>query len=324
LYFVWCNITAGRNSGKTPQSMLKNTSTSALSAKSFTERLSYRSRNHDPNYKVQRRFPRIFIIGFGKTGTRALFNALLIHSKIIGPYREVRFFDQYYQLGINWYLHQMPQSKRGQQVAEKSPCYILDAAVPKRLIQAAKMFSVAVEELKFVVMFRHPIVRAVSEYLEWQSLKAMNRGKLLGYFDDLALDKYGLVSDFKPINHSAYAHYLKQWLQIFNPNQFCYVSGDTFREQPHTVVSKLEKCLKLPPEITKDNFVWDDIRKLHCLSRKGVVTCPPFSKGRAHPFIQQEVVDTLMKYYKPYNEELYTITGENYGWENDYSGLNIL
>ena len=327
LYFVWCYVDTGMNTGETPrttpQSML-NTSVSILKAKIFTERLSHKSRNHDPNHKFQQRFPRIFIIGFGKTGTRALFDTLLFHSKVIRPYREMRFFDQYYQLGINWYLHQMPQAKNGQQIAEKSPCYILDPAVPKRLIKAAGMFSVVVEELKFVVMFRHPIVRAISEYLEWQSLRASRHSKPLGNFDDLALDKYGQVSDFRPINHSVYAHYLKQWLQIFNPNQFCYVSGDTFHEHPNTVVSKLEKCLKLSPEITKDNFVWDDTRKLHCLSHNGVVTCPSLSKGRAHPFIQQEVVNALMKFYKPYNEELYSITGENYGWENDYNGLNIM
>ena len=285
---------------------------------------SYDQMSH--NNPLGQKFPRIFIIGFGKTGTRVLFNALLMHSKIIGPYKEVRFFDEHYQFGLPWYIFQMPQPKEGQQVAEKSPCYILDQKVPARLIKAAKLYNVVLEELKFVVMFRHPIVRAISEYLEWQSLRELRHSKMLAHFDDLALDQYGHVNtDFQPLNHSVYAYHLKQWLQNFNPNQFCFVNGELFHEQPYNAINKLEKCLDLPPEITKDNFVWEETRQLHCLSYKnGAVICPGLSKGRPHPFVQQEVVDALMTYFKPYNEELYAIIGENYNWENDYIGLNIL
>lgn len=277
------------------------------------------------NNPLSKRFPRIFIIGFGKAGTRMLYDVLLMHSKVIGPYKEMRFFDERYHLGINWYVSQMPGPTGEQNVAEKSPCYVLTPQVPMRLIKTAKLYNVNIEELKFVVIFRHPIVRAISEYLEWQSTRAQHHGKLLARFDDLAVDKYGLVnSDFQPLNHSLYAHYIKIWLQHFNPNQFCYINGEMFHEKPHNVIGKLEKCLKLPHEISKDNFVLEEKRQLYCLTQNGTVICPPLSKGRPHPFVQQDVVDILMNYFKPFNEELYTITGENYNWENNYVGLNIL
>lgn len=277
------------------------------------------------NGAIQRRFPHTFIVGFGKTGTRALFDALLMHSRVVGPHKEVRFFDEHYNQGLTWYIRQMPRSKEGQQIVEKSPCYILHPEALVRLMKATKLYSIAVEELRFVVMFRHPIVRAISEYLEWQSLKAQHHGKLLPQFDVVALDKYGQVNeDFGPLNHSLYAYYVKQWLQIVNPNQFCFVNGDLFAEQPYDVMSKLEKCLGLPPEISKQNFVWEERRHLYCLSYHNKVTCPSLAKGRPHPFVQQNVVDILMNYYRPFNEELYAITGENYNWENDYKGLNVL
>ena len=168
-------------------------------------------------------------------------------------------------------------------------------------------------------MFRHPIVRALSEYLEWQSLRTLKHAKLLARFNELALDEHGQVNNnFKPLNHSLYIHYVKQWLQIFNPNQFCYVNGDKFAEKPYDVISKLEKCLDLPPEISKDNFVWEEKRQLYCLSHNNKVTCPSLSKGRPHPSVRQDVVEALIKYFKPFNEELYNVTGENYNWENKF------
>ena len=284
-----------------------------------TERYNQVTRN-----PLGKRFPRIFIIGFGKAGTRALFDTLLMHSKVVGHYKEIRFFDEHYNFGMNWYISQMPQPGEGQQVAEKSPDYVLNPKVPPRLIKIAKLYSVPLEDIRFVVMFRHPIVRALSEYIEWQAFKVLNHAKLLARFDELALDEYGQVNNFQPLNHSLYIHYVKQWLEIFNPNQFCYVNGDKFAEKPYDVTSKLEKCLDLPPEISKDNFVWEEKRQLYCLSHNNKVTCPSLSKGRPHPFIQQDVVEALMKYFKPFNEELYTVTGENYNWENNYEGLNIL
>lgn len=283
------------------------------------------SRRLDQESIQGQRFPRIFIIGFGKTGTRALYDTLRMHSKVIGPIKEMRFFDDHYHLGLHWYMNQMRPPLKGQRVAEKSPSYILNHDVPARLINATKLFNVPLKELKFVVMFRHPIIRAISEYLEWQSSRSIRKEKPLARFDELALDKYGQVNiNFIPLSHSVYIRYLKQWLQVFKLNQFCFVHGEMFAERPHVAMSKLEKCLELPPEISKDNFVWKKSRRLYCLSYNGKVTCPSLSKGRPHPFVQQDVVDVLMKYFKPFNEELYSMIGENYNWDNNYKGLNVI
>jgi len=286
-----------------------------------------RNYNERPSSSPWRqRFPRIFIIGFGKAGTRVLYDTLLMHSKVVGPYKELRFFDEHYHFGLSWYINQMPWAEVGQVVAEKSPCYVLNPDVPARLIKATMLFNVTLKELKFVVMFRHPLVRAISEYLEWQSFKAYRHDKLLARFDNLALNADGQANfkNFQPLNHSLYVHYIKQWLQIFSPNQFCYVNGEMFAQQPHRAISKLEKCLELPPEISSDNFVWAEKRELFCLTHNGKVNCPPLTKGRPHPFVPENVVNVLMKSFKPFNEELYAITGENYNWENNYNGLNII
>lgn len=274
--------------------------------------------------KVNPRFPRIFIIGFGKAGTRALYETLLLHDGVVGPKKEMRFFDNYYDYGLRWYLHKLPSPKPNQQVAEKSPSYILHPEALKRLKIDSKLLGVGLDELKIVVMFRHPIVRAISEYLEWQVLKSRKNEKLLPSFGKAALNFKGQVTHFPPVNHSVYVHYVKQWMEAFNREQFCFVNGEKFAEHPYEEFSLLEKCLGLLPQITQENFYWSETRKLYCLSQNKAIRCPSMSKGRPHPFIKENVVDTLMKYFKPFNEQLYALTGENYGWDDSYKGINIL
>jgi len=273
--------------------------------------------------KFNQKFPRIFIIGFGKAGTRALYETLLLHSNVVGPRQEMRFFDEHYSNGFSWYLHQLPLPKHYQLVAEKSPSYILHPEALKRLVIDSKLVNVRLDELKFVVIFRHPIVRAISEYVEWQLLKTRMHQRLLPAFEKVALDSTGKVAYFKPINHSIYVHFVKQWLEVFNREQFCFVNGERFAEHPYETFSQLEKCLGLPPQISQQNFHWTRKRNLFCLSHNNITRCPTSAKGRPHPFVKEHVVDTLMKYYKPFNEQLYALTGENYDWDNNYKGINI-
>ncbi|XP_065909508.1 heparan sulfate glucosamine 3-O-sulfotransferase 5-like [Dysidea avara] len=258
--------------------------------------------------KFNQKFPRIFIIGFGKAGTRVLYETLLLHNNVVGPRQEMRFFDEHYNNGFSWYLHKLPLPKPNQQVAEKSPSYILHPEVLGRLITDSKLVGVGLDELKFVVIFRHPIVRAISEYVEWQMLRTQMHQKLLPTFGKVALDSKGKVTHFKPVNHSIYVHYVKQWLKVFSREQFCFVDGDQFAEHPYEVFSQLEKCLGLPPQILQQNFHWMKDRNLFCLSRNNIIKCPSLTKGRPHPFVKENVVDALMDYYKPFNEQLYALT----------------
>ena len=271
-----------------------------------------------------RKFPRIFIIGFGKAGTRALYETLLLHSSVVGPREEMRFFDENYSNGFNWYLNKLPIPKPYQLVAEKSPSYILHPEVLRRLIADSKLVNVRLDELKFVVIFRHPIVRAISEYVEWQMLRARTNQKFLPAFDKAAVDSRGKVTDFKPVNHSIYVYYMKQWLEVFSQEQFCFINGEQFAEHPHEAFSQLEKCLGLSPQISEQNFYWMKERNLFCLSQNNIIKCPSSAKGRPHPFVKEHVVNALMKYFKPFNEQLYALIGENYGWESNYKGINVL
>lgn len=45
--------------------------------------------------------------------------------------------------------------------------------------------------------------------------------------------------------------------------------------------------------------------RAHCLGK---------TKGRAHPVVSQATIDTLRRFYRPYNERFFRMTGTNFGW----------
>ena len=58
-------------------------------------------------------FPRYMIVGFGKSGTRALYNALRMHPQLNGPGSEERFFSLMYGEGLANYLNSFPAPPAG-------------------------------------------------------------------------------------------------------------------------------------------------------------------------------------------------------------------
>ena len=123
IVFMWHKLLHNDLGDNDTTAQVKNTTIVHAKSDYDDDQISKGTKRHDQVTRnpLGRRFPRIFIIGFGKAGTRVLFDTLLMHSKVVGHYKEIRFFDKKYSFGMNWYVSQMPQPGEGQQVAEKSP-----------------------------------------------------------------------------------------------------------------------------------------------------------------------------------------------------------
>ncbi|XP_065909915.1 heparan sulfate glucosamine 3-O-sulfotransferase 5-like [Dysidea avara] len=272
---------------------------------------------------LQRKFPRLFIIGFGKSGTYALTKSLQMHPSIIGKEaQEIKYFDYLYSNGLCWYIGQMRDPGPSQFMLEDSPSYILHCSIVfPRLTEALKHFNLGLSDLKFIVIVRHPIVRAISDFVHWKLHKPNNTKS----FDDMAIDSKGHpILKFGSTSKSRYSFYIKQCLEFVPSNQICFVNGDMLKTSPVLTMNKLEKCLGLPSNISSDNFVFNRIRKNFCFIKNSEIECPSTSKkGRPHPKITRRTADILMKFYEPYNKELYEITGEDYGWDYNYDEIDI-
>lgn len=269
---------------------------------------------------LKKRFPRIMIVGFGKTGTKALFEVLKMHPKLHGPTQEKRFFSDHYNKGLLYYLKSLPEPSPGGYVVEKSPDYILDDPVALRILASLKSLKIGTSELRFVVMLRDPIDRAMSEYLEWNINRKNGGHEALPPFHVMAVHAENQTVNSKQpfIRASNYAKYISRWLGYFSRNQTCFVDGDLFVQDPFSVVHELESCLRLRPFFSSENFVYESKRGFYCFKSSKNQTAPYCmngSKGRKHPDISSGVLTSLKNYFRPLDAKLLPLIGREMQWQ---------
>jgi hypothetical protein len=145
---------------------------------------------------LARRFPHIIIIGFGKAGTRALYQMIRMHPDVVGPSHELRFFsnDLKYKQGVHAYTRLMPLTTKTQRTIEKSPDYIIKPGTAERLKKAIDHCHRG-NDMKFIVVLREPFKRAISEYLHWKLYLKSFMGRKLDDFEKLAITKSGEINN---------------------------------------------------------------------------------------------------------------------------------
>ena len=270
--------------------------------------------------KLRKRFPHVMIIGFGKAGTKALYEALQLHPQLSGPYKEKRFFSQHYSMGLETYLRSLPDPPKDGFNSEKSPDYIIVPIAPRRIKIATSVAGVSPSRLKFIVVLRDPIDRAMSEYLEWSiQRKLLNRPRLPP-FEAMVVNSAGNVDASQPfLNASCYAYHIDNWLKHFSKEQMCYIDGDVFVSDPLKEIQLLEECLKLEHYFSDRNFVYDKGRGFYCFQSSNSANnsvCMNKSKGRKHPNITEHIVKMLRNYFQPWNNLLPNLTGRSTSWTN--------
>ena len=268
---------------------------------------------------TKRRLPGCLIIGVRKGGTRALLEFLNLHPSIQAEKREMHFFDDddNYNKGLDWYRKRMPFSFSDQITVEKTPAYFVEESVPER---AYKMNST----LKLVIVMRDPVERAISDYTQVQSTR-IEKGKPYDSFRDLAVDpETGEVNkSYKAIRRSVYHRHMERWLKWFPLSQFHFVSGENLVKNPTEELEKVEKFLGLEHKLTKDHFYFNETRGFYCMHLKQKEKCLAKSKGRQHPFVDEETVQKLRDFFRPHNEKFYQLVGINFGWQwNIFTGVS--
>ena len=259
--------------------------------------------------QLVKRFPKYMIIGFGKAGTKALYEALKLHPSLSGPLAERRYFSRYYSKGLWSYLIHLPDPPPRGFTIEKSPDYITNPEAPNRIVKTAKMIGINSSSLRFIVVLRNPIDRAMSEYLEWDIQHRLHHQPLLPSFSRMVVTTTGEVnSSVLFLNSSCYAQHILNWLQVFSQEQMCFVDGDRFISNPYEEVHILEQCMGIREFFTQDNFVYQPQRGFYCFLARRMQVCMNASKGRRHPDIPQPIHMKLKRFFHPWNEQLFNLT----------------
>lgn len=181
--------------------------------------------------------PTFLGIGVQRGGSTWLHTLLASHPDVYMPTirKEIRFFDRYYENGLGWYEEffcPSEESSKYRAIGEISPEYYECEECPERIHHTFP-------EIKMIMMLRHPISRAYSQYGF-----NVQRRNYKGSFEEF------LATRPKALEKGFYSRYLKQYLQFFDRKQFLpLVFEDVF-----TDISKTKNKVADFLEISADKF----------------------------------------------------------------------
>lgn len=250
------------------------------------------------------------MIGGIRCGTTSLYHYLGQHKCIKrAAYDEVGYFDENFQLGLNWYRSLFPTKFTQKKIESKynkfltydvTPFYIYNPLAVDRIFK----FS---PNAKIIAVLRNPIDRAYSNYnqqmqdegdtkttfeeIVYSEVKEIEKGK-----DDLNNHPF-LVDEFYELllARGFYAKQLTYWFEKFPRKNILLISSEDFASKTDEILSRIFDFLDIPNQkivdLTKQN-------------------------KRVYPKIKSSTRDFLIDYFKPHNEKLFKLLGERFNWEN--------
>lgn len=225
------------------------------------------------------KLPDFIIAGAQKCGTKALFDYFSLHPEIaMANYiyqREVHFFDQHYDKGVNWYQSLFNPTKIA---GEKTPDYITQLTWIERMAKTAP-------DAKIIICLRDPVQRA---YSNWHELKASGA-------DIKPLETLG--PEHPVIHYGFFGEHIENLYQFYSPDQVVIVINEIFINNTANAMKHLFQFVGTSP------FHRVDIAK---------VTMRPRKKPALDPKIAAHLYNS---FYKDSNERLFKFIGEVPEWK---------
>lgn len=254
--------------------------------------------NTESQEKPLKESPLDFIIlGAQKAGTTSLYSYMSKHPKIVPALRkEVEFWSWKFHRGLDWYLAHFPKIPRDRHLltGEACPGYLDFPETAERLREHFP-------NLKFIVLLRNPVDRAISHYYHWVR---RNQEKLP--LEQAIEEKRKEIEEKGTVwrihsNYLArgiYVEFLKHWFSIFPREQFLILESEPFNGDPSSTLHQVYDFLGLPA------YDLAEYKK--------------YNSGSYSP-AETEIRAELAKFYAPYNRELEELLGRSLSWSNPKS-----
>lgn len=240
-----------------------------------------------------RALPDFIIIGAQKSGTGSLFRYLDQHPDVAPALRkEVHFFDRNYERGTNWYRAHFPLRGRGV-TGEGSPSYLVHHAAAER---AAHLVGSA----RLIALLRNPVDRAYSSYHH-----VVRHGDEDRPFNEaveeeirtippnfLATASTDLTRAY--VLRGCYASQLLMWFDHFPREQILVLCSERLFRETRDVFESVLQFLGLRS--------WEPSAGYRNYS------------AASYPELEVGTREVLAEFYKPHNERLYELIGEDLGW----------
>lgn len=270
-----------------------------------------------------RLLPDFIIIGTQRGGTTSLYYYLTEHPGIAHALmKEVHFFDDHFEEGLNWYRAQFPSSlqkhyaqhirKEHFLTGESSPYYLFYPRAPKRI-------SGAVPNAKLIVLLRNPVDRAHShhwlamlegnETLPFAEAIQREEERLAGEHEKIVADEHYTSFNHRHFSYLArgiYVDQLQHWLQYYPREQFLILrSEDLYKD----TASVFKQTLNFLGVDSGDIGSGKQFKQYREPNKRG------YKNEGKPPKIASKIREQLVEYFKPHNTRLYKLLGHDMGWD---------
>ena len=252
------------------------------------------------------RFPDFFILGSYRCGTTSLHMWMGEHPKCQCPTKptnkEPGFFERRWGHSPEWYASLWPPVAADVLLYCSDVRYLLDPRVPARV-------KAMLPELRFLVPLRNPVDRAWSHYwsvhlIPGNPLHRMRAEELAELAKTVTADTPYVCE--KPVDYDRalllvrgmYARGLRQWFEHYPRDLFHVLKAEDLFTQPKETTNSCFRFLGLPDHDCGEYDRHDWLRT------------DPKRPGPA-----EEVRAVLATFYRPFNEDLYSLVDRDMGWE---------
>ena len=184
--------------------------------------------------------PNFLIIGAMKSGTSSLYRYVSDHPQVFMPKRkELQFFGRDDWRGrLDWYEHQFDPADGAVAVGEASTNYSKYPLIPN----AAEQIAQVLPHVKIVYLVRHPVDRAISQYLH-----GVLRGR-----EHRPVD-VALQADPRYLDLSRYAMQMDRYLEHFPRAQVLVLLSEDLRNDRPATLKRIYGFLDVDPGFTPSN-----------------------------------------------------------------------
>lgn len=159
-------------------------------------------------------------------------------------------------------------------------------------------------DAKIVLLLRDPVTRAYSHW-KWDILLGGPTIKKLPYYQ--TFDEYvSLAIKLFPespmdgvcgapmLQTGIYIKAVQTWMEIFGPDQVMVLTSEDYMQSPQKALMEIQTFLGLPVEPLPESRLNENPLEL--------------------PRPNQETLELLSEFYRPYNESLYSLIGQRFEW----------
>ncbi len=270
-----------------------------------------------------RLLPDFIIIGTQRGGTTSLYYYLTEHPNIARALmKEVHFFDDHFEEGLDWYRAQFPSSlqkyyterirKEHFLTGESSPYYLFYPPAPQRI-------SAVVPNAKLIVLLRNPVDRAYShhwlatlegnERLSFEEAIQREEERLAGEQEKIVADGHYAAFNHRHFSYLArgiYIDQLQHWMKYYPCEQFLILRSEDLYKDTATVFKQTLDFLEVDSSDVSSSNLFKQYRQPN---KRG------YKNEEKPPKMDSKTREQLVEYFKAHNARLYEFLGRDMGWD---------